>query len=61
MGDVCHNAEDAAKVGQNLPVKDYVDGYDTEHGEYKESDGGKPTQSQPTVEPNKPSPFTLTK
>ena len=61
MGENCtHNSEDAAKVGQDKPIKDYVDGYDAEHGTYKTSEGGKPTQSTATL-PNTPSPFKLTK
>ena len=63
MGESCisHNAGDAMKVGQDKPIKDYVDGYDIEHGKYKASEGGKPTQAQPSVLPNTPSPFKLTK
>jgi len=62
MAEYCnHNAEDAMNVGQDKPVKDYVDNYDAENGAYKESDGGKPTQAQPSILPNTPSPFKLTK
>jgi hypothetical protein len=61
MAEMSHNAGDAMKVGQDKPIKDYVDGYDAEHGKYTESKGGKPTQAQPTTLPNTPSPFTLTK
>jgi hypothetical protein len=60
MGHASKNACAAEKVGQDKPVKDFVDGYDAEYGKYKGDEGGKPTQSTATL-PNTPSPFTLTK
>jgi hypothetical protein len=54
------NACAAANVGQDKPVKDFVDGYDAEYGKYKSAEGGKPTQSTATL-PNTPSPINLKK
>jgi hypothetical protein len=55
------NHVEAQDVGADKTHKDYVDKFDAEHGCYKQSDGGKPTVAAPKVEPNKPTPFTLTK